>query len=102
MMSAHRYENVSPYPWALQSQAAVGGSILTVDDDVHASVASQPSDCPARLVSYFVAGRPDTGQCTGVPVPSDDPPTPAQQPTSLNALRRQLGQPVSGTLRPGN
>jgi pimeloyl-ACP methyl ester carboxylesterase len=93
MMSAHRYENVSPYPWTRQTQAAVGGSILTVDDDVHASVASQPSDCPARLVGYFITGRPDTGECTGVPVPSDDPPSPAQLPTALNALRRQLTPP---------
>jgi len=31
-----------------------------------------------------------------VPVPSDDPPVPAQRPATLNALRRQLGQPVSG------
>lgn len=69
VMSAHRHEVPSPYPWALQTRAAVGGSLLTVDDDVHGSTTSMPSDCAPRLASYFLTGHPRDGRCQGVPLP---------------------------------
>jgi len=52
----------------LQTQAAVGGKVYTVDDDVHGSVLREPA-CAADVVSYFDTGRIDGG-CAGVPVPS--------------------------------
>ncbi|MFC4909680.1 alpha/beta fold hydrolase [Actinomadura gamaensis] len=74
MMSAHRYEVPSPYPWSLLMRAAVGGSVLTVDDDVHGSTAGMASDCAPRIAAYFSSGRPDHGECQGVPEPTSTQP----------------------------
>jgi hypothetical protein len=63
-------------------QAAVGGSVLTVDDDIHGSVAGAPSDCAPRIAAYFSSGHPDNGQCQGVPVP-----------TSADALKASASKP---------
>ncbi|MCO6008316.1 alpha/beta hydrolase [Actinoallomurus purpureus] len=63
-LSAHQYETTTPYGWAKQMQAVIGGTVLTVDDDVHASAVSVP-ECAAHIVAYFDTGRPDAGQCHG-------------------------------------
>ncbi|NBE84773.1 alpha/beta fold hydrolase [Micromonospora sp. NEAU-HG-1] len=67
VLAGHRYEAGSPYEWTPQMRAAVGGTMFTVDDDVHGSVLRVP-DCAAEMVSYFATGRIDQG-CDGVPVP---------------------------------
>jgi pimeloyl-ACP methyl ester carboxylesterase len=38
LLVGHRYETVTPYPWARQMQQRIGGRLFTVDDDVHASL----------------------------------------------------------------
>ncbi|MBO2453076.1 alpha/beta fold hydrolase [Actinomadura barringtoniae] len=86
VMSAHRYEVPSPYPWSLQMRAAVGGSVLTVDDDIHGSVAGMPSDCAPRIAAYFASGKPDNGECQGVPVPTSTS-------TSADALKSSTSKP---------
>jgi pimeloyl-ACP methyl ester carboxylesterase len=77
VMSAHKYETVSPYVWTKELKAAIGGSILTVDDDVHGSVMAAPNDCAPRIAAYFASGKPDNGECQGIPVPTDDGAPPA-------------------------
>jgi pimeloyl-ACP methyl ester carboxylesterase len=67
-LSAHRYEVTTPYVWAKQMQAVIGGTVLTVDDDVHASAVRAPG-CAAHVVAYFETGRPDAGHCVGAPEP---------------------------------
>jgi pimeloyl-ACP methyl ester carboxylesterase len=67
-LSAHRYEVTTPYVWTKQMQAAIGGTVLTVNDDVHASAVHVP-ECAAHIVAYFDTGRPDAGQCPGAPEP---------------------------------
>jgi len=68
-LSGHRWEVTTPYPWARQMQSLIGGNLFTVNDDVHAD-APAASDCAGHIVSYFDTGTPDTGQCTGSPVPT--------------------------------
>jgi pimeloyl-ACP methyl ester carboxylesterase len=68
-MSGHRYEAVTPYPWAQQMQAAIGGTLFTVKDDVHSSTLRVP-DCADHVIGYFDTGRRDGGQCAGEPRPS--------------------------------
>ncbi|WP_051367358.1 alpha/beta fold hydrolase [Hamadaea tsunoensis] len=73
VLSGHRDESVSIYPWTLQMQHAIGGTVLTVNDDVHGSVA-RTQDCSALLVAYFRTGALTSRQCEGEgenPDPSD-------------------------------
>jgi pimeloyl-ACP methyl ester carboxylesterase len=72
VMSAHRYESPSPYQWTIQMQAAIGGTVFTVNDDMHGSVLKEP-ECAAKLVTYFDTGTPGTHGCEGVPVPEPMP-----------------------------
>ena len=37
VLSGHLYESVSVYQWTPQAQAAIGGTVFTVHDDVHGS-----------------------------------------------------------------
>ncbi|HEY0694487.1 MAG TPA: alpha/beta fold hydrolase, partial [Kribbella sp.] len=74
VMSGHRYESVSPYEWTTQMQAAIGGTVFTVEDDVHGSVLREPA-CAAKLVTYFETGSPGASGCQGVPAPQDPAPT---------------------------
>lgn len=64
VMSGHTYEAISPYQWTPDMQAAVGGSIVTVNDDVHGSVALS-ADCAAIVVGYFERGRLSSRTCEG-------------------------------------
>jgi pimeloyl-ACP methyl ester carboxylesterase len=73
ILSGHRDEAVSIYPWTLQMRDAVGGTVLTVNDDVHGSVA-RTEDCSNLLVAYFRTGVLSSRQCEGTgenPDPSD-------------------------------
>jgi hypothetical protein len=67
VLSGHRYEILSPYQWSAQMRAAVGGTVYTVDDDMHASVLHD-STCSADVVSYFTTGRIGPG-CPGLALP---------------------------------
>jgi hypothetical protein len=62
VMSAHVYEASTPYPWALLMQQKIGGSVLTVNDFIHGSLASVP-ECAAHMVAYFDSDGTD---CAGV------------------------------------
>ncbi|MEO3793365.1 alpha/beta fold hydrolase [Nonomuraea sp. B10E15] len=68
ILSGHRYETVTPYEWARAMRAAVGGTLVTVDDDVHGS-ASQVPGCAEKIVAYFETGRRTT-TCPGKPAPA--------------------------------
>jgi pimeloyl-ACP methyl ester carboxylesterase len=81
VLAGHLYESVSVYKWTPQAQAAIGGTVFTVADDVHGSVLRIP-DCAAQAVSYFDTGHLAKG-CAGSPVPADPAPTDA----AMKALR---------------
>jgi hypothetical protein len=67
VLSGHRYESGTPYEWTQHANSLIGGTVFTVNDDVHAA-ALKVSDCAAEVVSYFTTGRIDQG-CDGVPAP---------------------------------
>ncbi len=69
VLSGHRFETPSPYEWTLDTKAAVGGHVYTVDDDVHGSVLQVPA-CSDDVITYFHTGTVDDG-CAGVPVPTE-------------------------------
>ncbi|MEV2273069.1 alpha/beta fold hydrolase [Nonomuraea africana] len=70
VLVGHRHEVITPYEWTKQMRTAVGGTLFTVDDDLHGSVTKVPqSDCTAELLRYFTTGRIGRG-CDGVPVAS--------------------------------
>jgi hypothetical protein len=64
ILSGHRDESVSVYPWTVQMRDAVGGTILTVHDDVHGS-ALQTEDCGGLIVGYFRTGVLASSHCEG-------------------------------------
>jgi TAP-like protein len=69
VLSGHLHESPSPYQWTWETQQSVGGSVLTVADDVHGSVPRAP-ECAAKLVAYFDTGRaPRQDRCAGIPAP---------------------------------
>ncbi|MEQ4718891.1 alpha/beta fold hydrolase [Nonomuraea sp. B19D2] len=68
VLSGHLHESPSPYEWTLDTRAAVGGHVVTVDDDVHGSALRVPG-CVTKVVDYFETGRL-TATCPGVPVPT--------------------------------
>ncbi|NBE97766.1 MULTISPECIES: alpha/beta fold hydrolase [unclassified Nonomuraea] len=65
MLSGHRYETVTPYEWARVMRAAIGGTLVSIDDDVHGSAAQVPG-CAAKVIAYFETGRRTT-TCPGKP-----------------------------------
>jgi len=87
VLSGHLYESPSPYQWTWEMQRAVGGSVLTVADDVHGSVSDVPQ-CAEKLVAYFNTGRtPWHDQCDGVPVPEPGLPQARTQPNAFGQLK---------------
>lgn len=90
-MSGHRYEVTTPYAWTLRMQAAIGGTVLTVDDDVHASAVRVPG-CTAHIVAFFDTGRPDAGECAGAPEPSSHEPDAAGEPGRAPHERHHAGR----------
>ncbi|GAA2583709.1 alpha/beta hydrolase [Actinomadura fulvescens] len=91
VMSGHRYEVPSPYEWTRQMQASIGGSVLTVGDDIHGSTAGEDTDCAPRIAAYFFTGRPDNGRCQGVPLPTST----EVPPLTVTDLARSLAQHTS-------
>ncbi|MBB4684772.1 alpha/beta fold hydrolase [Amycolatopsis jiangsuensis] len=68
---AHRYESVTPYQGTSEMQRRIGGSVLTVQNDVHASVATLA--CASEVTRFFETGEPATGSCDGPPIPEPQP-----------------------------
>ncbi|ACU69424.1 alpha/beta hydrolase fold protein [Catenulispora acidiphila DSM 44928] len=64
-MSGHEYETLTPYPWVWQMQQAIGGTVFTVDDFRHGSLALVP-ECASHLIAYFETGKADSGSCPGL------------------------------------
>ncbi|MFI6321093.1 alpha/beta fold hydrolase [Nonomuraea sp. NPDC050556] len=52
MLSGHRYEVDAPYTWARQMRALVGGTLMTVNDDVHGSVLLD-KQYSAKITAFF-------------------------------------------------
>ncbi|BCY11286.1 alpha/beta fold hydrolase [Actinoplanes sp. L3-i22] len=96
-LSGHVWESPTPYPWIAQVQAAIGGTVFTVQDDIHGSVARVP-ECTEHLAAYFLTGRPDSGGCTGV-TPPDTTATAAtaMAATASTALAAEPATTPAGT-----
>jgi pimeloyl-ACP methyl ester carboxylesterase len=62
-LSGHLHETVTPYVWAKEMQAQIGGRLLTVLDDEHGSI--RRTECGAKVVDFFRTGEPATGTCGG-------------------------------------
>jgi pimeloyl-ACP methyl ester carboxylesterase len=90
VMSAHRYEFISPYAWAKQMRAAIGGTILTVDDDVHGSAGGRDSDCSAQIAPYFFSGRLRKQRCQGIPIPTESGAPPPGRKAAAASLESPL------------
>jgi len=89
VLAGHLYESVSVYQWTPQAQAAIGGTVFTVADDVHGSVLRVPA-CAAQALSYLDTGLIGRG-CPGVPVPdSTEVPIPGPSAQPLNQLADSL------------
>ncbi|MFE0019762.1 alpha/beta fold hydrolase [Amycolatopsis sp. NPDC059021] len=67
----HRYESVTPYAGAWEMRQRIGGSVLTVQDDVHGSLAGLP--CASKVVRFFETGVPANDSCDGAPIPEPVP-----------------------------
>ncbi|TDD25928.1 alpha/beta fold hydrolase [Nonomuraea diastatica] len=68
MLSGHRYETLSPWEGVLAMRAAIGGTLVTMDDDVHGSAIRVPG-CAAKVIAYFETGRRATS-CPSGPEPA--------------------------------
>ncbi len=55
LIIGHRDENVTPYGWALDAQAAMGGRLLTIEDGVHGSTVG--STCGGLVTDFLGEGR---------------------------------------------
>jgi len=92
-LSAHRYETATPYEWAGQIRSLIGGTVFTVDDDIHGSVPFVP-ECAEHLRAYFLTGRPDAAGCRGVTAPdtaASDTTVSAETATPLSTDRMPTG-----------
>jgi pimeloyl-ACP methyl ester carboxylesterase len=78
VLSGHRWETPSVFEWTAEMHDAVGGKVVTVDDDVHGSVMYSP-DCIARVARFFETGSVGARTCEGAPMPTgpEDVPEPA-------------------------
>lgn len=63
-LSGHINEYVTPYAWAVALRHAIGGTLLTIEDDVHGSLSRLP--CAAKAVDFFRTGHTTGGTCPGV------------------------------------
>ncbi|WP_326836538.1 alpha/beta hydrolase [Amycolatopsis rhabdoformis] len=59
----HAFETNTPFPWAREMQAKIGGSLLTVEDDVHSSFVRIP--CGAQGSRFLETGATSNGTCAG-------------------------------------
>ncbi|WP_326567413.1 alpha/beta fold hydrolase [Amycolatopsis rhabdoformis] len=63
-VSGHLDEADTPYAWAVDTQKAAGGALLTVLDGQHASLDKIP--CGQKAVDFFRTGRTVSGSCRGI------------------------------------
>ncbi|NKV80765.1 hypothetical protein GS911_22755 [Rhodococcus hoagii] len=54
-------ENVTPYAWALDAHAAMGGRLLTIEDAAHGSTVG--SSCRGLVTEFLDTGRLSRGTC---------------------------------------
>jgi hypothetical protein len=94
-LSGHRWESPTPYPWIAQVQAKIGGTVFTVEDDIHGSVAQVP-ECTEHLEAYFLTGRPDSGGCDGVTPSSIAAATAAAEAVAAESVPVSTGWAPSG------
>ncbi|WP_246090177.1 alpha/beta fold hydrolase [Nonomuraea deserti] len=64
VLSGHRYENLSPWEGVLATHETIGGTLVSMDDDVHGSAIRVPG-CAAKVIAYFETGRRTTSCPTG-------------------------------------
>lgn len=62
LIVGHRAENVTPYGWALDAQAAIGGRLLTIEDGVHGSTVG--SSCGGLVTEFLYSGELSENDCT--------------------------------------
>ncbi|WP_433611753.1 alpha/beta fold hydrolase [Prescottella agglutinans] len=62
LIVGHRIENVTPYEWALEAQAAIGGRLLTIEDGVHGSTVG--SSCGGLVTEFLYSGELSEKDCT--------------------------------------
>ena len=61
-------ESVTPFSFAQDTAETLGGTLITVESDIHAPAANYTNDCVNRvLVDYFL----DRGETTAVTCPAD-------------------------------
>jgi hypothetical protein len=60
----HTYESTTPYAWAEAMRQRIGGSLLTIRDDIHGSLSAVP--CGSVAVEFFRTGRTSVGTCVDV------------------------------------
>ncbi|GAA2674134.1 alpha/beta hydrolase [Actinosynnema pretiosum subsp. pretiosum] len=63
LLVGHAEEQVTPHPWAVRMREVIGGELLTVDDERHASFKSLP--CAEIAVRLFDGGEVEGGTCAG-------------------------------------
>ncbi|WP_145239423.1 alpha/beta fold hydrolase [Prescottella equi] len=61
LIVGHRDENVTPYAWALDAHAAMGGRLLTIEDAGHGSTVG--SSCRGLVTEFLDTGRLSRGTC---------------------------------------
>ncbi|NKS90399.1 hypothetical protein GS831_16670 [Rhodococcus hoagii] len=61
LIVGHRDENVTPYAWALDAHAAMGGRLLTIEDAAHGSTVG--SSCRGLVTEFLDTGRLSRGTC---------------------------------------
>ncbi|WP_305094571.1 alpha/beta fold hydrolase [Prescottella sp. R16] len=62
LIVGHRDEMVTPYPWALDAHAAMGGRLLTIEDGVHGSTVG--SSCGWLVTVFLSAGDLAESDCS--------------------------------------
>ncbi|MCA1008151.1 alpha/beta hydrolase [Rhodococcus hoagii] len=61
LIIGHRDESVTPYGWALEAQAVMGGRLLTIEDGVHGSTVG--SSCGGLVTQFLRTGRLSQDVC---------------------------------------
>ncbi|MEV0264116.1 alpha/beta fold hydrolase [Streptomyces sp. NPDC050617] len=64
-ISGHTRELATPYAWSVDLKDAIGGTLLTIEDDRHASLSRVP-ECAAKAIDFFRTGRTSGGTCPGI------------------------------------
>ncbi|MER5888289.1 alpha/beta fold hydrolase [Streptomyces sp. NPDC001941] len=66
-LSGHEYEEVTPFPWAQQMQRKIGGTLLTVKDNVHSGIKHKTLACGSKVTDFYRDGTAARGSCPGQP-----------------------------------